>query len=99
MVEVMQNRNFRGQFVNKSDGNRQVRSIRVTDEIWEKFGNIASERSITRADLLEELVKSNSLSSSTNQSIIILQEALKLKANAGGAIKEKIREALLILSK
>ena len=99
MVEIMQNRNFKGQFVNKSDGNRQVRSIRVTDEIWEKFGNIASERSITRADLLEEIVKSNSLSSSTNQSIIILQEALKLKANAGGAIKEKIREALLILSK
>ena len=99
MDEVMQNRNFRGQFVSKSDSNRQVRSIRVTDEIWEKFGNIASERSITRADLLEELVKSNFLSSSTNQSIIVLQEALKLKANAGGAIKEKIRKALLILSK
>ena len=95
----MQNRNSRGRFVNKSDGDRKVRSIRVTDEIWEKFGEMAAQRSITRADLLEEMVKNNSQFSGNGQAVIILQEALKLKANAGGAIKRKIREALLILDK
>ena len=95
----MQNRDNRGQYINKSDSNRQVRSIRVTDEIWEKFGEMAAHRSITRADLLEEIVKNDSLLSSSYQVIILLEEALKLKANAGGAIKKKIKEALLILSK
>ena len=95
----MRDRNYRGQFVNKSDSERKVRSMRVTDEIWEEFGEMAAQRRITRADLLEEIVKFNSRISSNNKAITLLQEALKLKANAGGAIKNKIREVLLILSK
>ncbi len=95
----MRNRDFRGQFVNKSNSERKVRSIRVTDEIWEKFGEMAAQRCITRADLLEEVVKFDSGISFDNKVIILLEEALKLKANAGGAIKKKIREVLLILSK
>ena len=98
MVEVMWNRDSRGQFSNKSDSDRQVRSIRVTDEIWEKFGEMAAQRSITRADLLEEIVANDYLLSTNHQAIILLKEALKLKANAGGAIKKKIKEVLLILS-
>lgn len=94
----MQDRNSRGQFANKSDCNRQVRSIRVTDEIWHNFGELATQRSITRADLLEEVVKNSSQLSSSSQVVTLLQEALKLKANAGGAIKRKIREVLLLLS-
>ena len=93
----MRIRNCRGQFTNKSDSDRRVRSIRVTDDVWEKFGEMAAERCITRADLLEEVVKLGSLSLNTSLVINILQEALKLKPNAGGAIKRKIREVLLIL--
>ena len=94
----MWNRDSRGQFSNKSDSDRQVRSIRVTDEIWEKFGKMAAQQGITRADLLEEIVENDYLSSANHQIIILLEEALKLKANAGGAIKKKIKEVLLILS-
>ena len=98
MVIVMRDRNYRGQFVNKSDGDRQVRSIRVTDDIWREFGEMADGENLTRADLLEKMVKSDSTIPNNDQVITILQEALKLKANAGGAIKKKIREVLLILS-
>ena len=99
MVIVVRERNFRGQYIRKSDSDRHVRSIRVTDDIWRKFGEIADQRGVTRADLLEEMVKSNSIFSNNSQVTFILEEALKLKANAGGAIKKKIREVLLILSK
>ena len=95
----MQNKDWRGRFINKSDDYRKVRSIRVTDEIWEKFGDMALQQSITRADLLEGIVKSGDSIIDNNQVISLLQEALNLKANAGGAIKKKIREVLLILSK
>ena len=95
----MQDKDWRGRFVSKSDDYRKVRSMRVTDEIWEKFGDMALQRGITRADLLEEMVKNDDSVIDNNQVISLLQEALKLKANAGGAIKKKIKEALLILSK
>ena len=80
----MRNRNHRGQFINKSNSDRRVRSIRVTDEIWEKFGEVAVKRCITRADLLEEIVEDNYISVDLNRIIVLLKKALKLKANAGG---------------
>ena len=95
----MQHRNIRGQFTNKSNYKRQVRTIRTTDEIWRKFGEMALERGITRADLLEEIVKDEDLSVNSNQAINLLREALKLRPNTGGAIKRKIREALFILDR
>ena len=98
-MKILQEKDWHGRFVFKSDDYRHVRSIRVTDEIWEEFGEMALERGITRADLLEEIVKNDDLSANSNFVIILLQEALKLKANAGGAIKKKIREVLLILGK
>ena len=76
-----------------------MRSIRVTDKIWEKFGEMGLEWGITRADLLEEIVKNDDLPVNNDRVINLLQEALELKANAGGAIKKKIREVLLILDK
>ena len=60
---------------------------------------MALERGITRADLLEEIVKNDDLPVNNDRVINLLQEALKLKANAGGVIKKKIREVLLILDK
>ena len=90
----MQGRNKKGQFGRKSESDRQVRSIRVTDEAWEKFGEMASQQGITRADLLEQIVNDSDDFSRDDKATEILEEALKLKANAGGAIKKKIREYL-----
>ena len=53
-----QGRNKLGKFSAKSDTNRQVRSIRLTDATWNKLGDLADERSITRADLLEDWMDS-----------------------------------------
>ncbi len=95
----MYNRDLRGQFTNKSDSDRWVRSIRVTDKVWEKFGEMAAQRCITRADLLEEIVKEDYKVVDINYAVSILKEALVLKANAGGAIKKQIKKALLILQR
>ncbi len=46
-----------GQFVLKSDKPRKVRSIRLTDDTWDYLGELANQRGITRADLLEEYVE------------------------------------------
>lgn len=53
-----QERLIGGLFAPKSKTPRQVRTIRVTDEVWEKLGAIAESKNITRADLLEEAVES-----------------------------------------
>ena len=92
----MQGRNKKGQFGRKSESDRKVRSIRVTDEAWEKFGEIATQQGITRADLLEQMIDGENFQKNS-EAIKILEEALKLKANAGGAIKKKIREHLSLL--
>ncbi|MEY3819535.1 MAG: hypothetical protein RLZZ425_1003, partial [Bacteroidota bacterium] len=69
---------------------------------WEKLGNIADERGITRADLIENMMSADGFSNQRqinhSEIINILESALKLKANAGGAIKEKIRRVLKLLS-
>ena len=93
----MQSRNRKGQFDRKSESDRKVRSIRVTDEAWEKFGDMASPQGITRADLLEKMINSSEDLNKNDEAVKILQEALKLKANAGGAIKKNIRHALVYL--
>jgi hypothetical protein len=88
-------RRVQGKFASKSDEERQVRSIRTTSRIWDDFGFEADKQRITRADLLEIWVKQprqvNPLA------IALLQEALTLKPNTGGAIKQKIRQALELL--
>jgi hypothetical protein len=83
-----------GRFVNKSDADRHVWSIRATDRIWDEFGQAAAKQKITRADLLEIWVTQKA---SNVEAIALLRHALTLKANAGGAIKQKIRSALALL--
>jgi predicted DNA-binding ribbon-helix-helix protein len=48
-----QGRNKLGKFSPKSDENRHVRSIRLTDVTWNALGELAGKRGITRADLIE----------------------------------------------
>lgn len=94
----MQSRSSKGRFENKSEVKRKVRSIRATDDVWEKLGEIAKKQSITRADLLEKIVNNNRVLHDNNENLKLLEEALNLKANAGGAIKNKIRKYLKKLS-
>ena len=94
----MQGRNRKGQFENKSETKRKVRSIRATDEVWKKLEIIANQQSITRVDLLEKMVNNNRVIHNNYKDIKLLEEALNLKANAGGAIKNKIRKYLEKLS-
>jgi predicted DNA-binding ribbon-helix-helix protein len=50
-----QKRQESGRFAFKSNTHRLVRSIRLTDKTWNILGEIAGSRSITRADLIEEI--------------------------------------------
>lgn len=91
-----QGRDGKGRFGNKSESGRKVRSLRASDEVWDKLGVMAETQGITRADLIEQFAINNGVihGKNENRGIEILEEALKLKANAGGAIKKKIREYL-----
>ena len=94
---MLQGRNKKGQFGSKSDSERKVRSIRVTDRVWCKFGEMADKRGVTRADLLEEIMNDNRVILGNGEIVKMLKEALRLKANAGGAIKNRIRDVLELL--
>jgi hypothetical protein len=96
-------RTEQGKFAPKSDSERKVRSIRATDRVWDDFGFEADKRRITRADLLEMWVSSPPATAPSGrpdleQVISVLEQALSMKANAGGAIKAEIRKALELLT-
>lgn len=105
----MAGRSAAGKFILKSETERHVRSIRATDRVWDDFGFLADSRRITRADLLEQWVSSGEPPAAPEPpasdlgpvelaiALDHLRKALELKANAGGAIKAEIREALKIL--
>ncbi len=104
---MKQFKNELGHFEAKSEDERKVRSIRATDETWETFGEWASQRSITRADLLEMFTQDRRIEHlnepcntqlNLDSILEILNEALTYKANAGGAIKAKIREAIALIN-
>ena len=61
-----------GKFTLKANQPRQVRSIRLTAKTWEILGEIAHQRGITRADLIENLITTGVISqeSLTDLSII-----------------------------
>ena len=90
----MQGRDKKGRFGTKTKDGRKVRSMRVGDEAWDRLGKKASDLGITRADLIEEFAMSNGVIRGNIGDKELLEEALNLKANAGGAIKKKIREYL-----
>ena len=59
-------RDAQGKFVLKNGEHRSVRSLRLTDTTWTALGEIAESLSLTRADLLEQMVRSNELSLPSN---------------------------------
>ncbi len=109
----MEPRTESGQFALKSEEVRSVRSIRATDWIWDEFGFLADQQKMSRADLLEQWVKSSGPPARAGDggpegeatpiqlaiAIEQLTQALTLKANSGGAIKAKIRAALAELGR
>ncbi|MGB5636191.1 MAG: hypothetical protein WBM44_19740 [Waterburya sp.] len=52
-------RDIQGKFTLKDDDYRQVRSLRLTDATWTSWGIAAECLGLSRADLLESLVKEN----------------------------------------
>jgi|688.fasta_scaffold969236_1 hypothetical protein len=97
-------RTEQGKFAPKSTAERKVRSIRATDRTWDDFGFEADKRRITRADLLEMWTSEppappTATSAANLEDVIsVLEQALTMKANAGGAIKAEIRKALELLT-
>lgn len=103
---MQQDKDDRGRFASKGDSIRQVRTVRLTDATWKALGQKADDQDMNRADYLEALLAGevdwDSDADSDRQEFDfdpdevaeLLREALTLKANAGGKIKVKIREAL-----
>lgn len=65
LERVMLKRDIQGKFALKNDDYRQVRSLRLTDDTWKALGIAAECYWLTRADYLEEIVKSDNLPSNT----------------------------------
>ncbi|OUL35118.1 hypothetical protein BV372_12250 [Nostoc sp. T09] len=55
----MRKRDEYGQFKQKSNEPREVRSIRLTNSTWEKLGEIAQTAGVTRADIIEAMFETN----------------------------------------
>jgi hypothetical protein len=85
-----------GKFAAKGDQHRKVRSVRLTDWAYDELQFRADCNKQSLADFLEELARSDE-SVESNEIVNILTNALTLKANAGGAIKEEIRKAIALL--
>lgn len=105
-----QERQERGRFAAKGNSPRVFRGIRLTDATWAALGEKADNEDMTRADYLEALAASEvswdfedaeadqpELDFDLDEVADLLKQALKLKANAGGKIKTKIREALELM--
>src|SRR5690348_1633395 len=67
MVITKMKRDIQGKFALKNDDYRLVRSLRLTDETWKALGIAAECNGLTRADYLEQMVRSNSLPSNTRE--------------------------------
>lgn len=52
-------RDIQGKFTLKNDAHRSVPSLRLTDFTWEALGAAAESLGITKADVFEQIVRSN----------------------------------------
>lgn len=58
MGKVQMQRDEYGKFVTKSGEHRAVRSLRLSNTTWSAMGEMAESRSLTKADLLEQMFRS-----------------------------------------
>lgn len=105
-----QDRQDGGKFAAKGESIRAVRSIRLTDVTWQVLGDKADDQDMSKADYLEALAAGEvgweseetepdqpSFDFDPDEIAEVLKEALTFKANAGGKIKTKIKEALELM--
>lgn len=52
-------RDLQGKFTLKNDDYREVRSLRLTDATWKTLGIAAECLGLTRADLIEQVIREN----------------------------------------
>lgn len=64
----MRKRSESGKFIAQSEERREVRSLRLTDSTWKALGDTASQQGITRADLIEKLIKEELLTIQSQES-------------------------------
>ena len=69
MGKVLMERDAQGKFALKNDAHRSVRSLRLTDTTWSALGEVAESLSLTRADWLEQMFRSNDHLSPSNTRI------------------------------
>lgn len=81
MIMGQQGRDEAGQFARKSNEPRNVRSLRLTDSVWDALGDLADERCITRSDLIEKWVSDGELISENRVEELKL-ELENLKVNS-----------------
>jgi len=62
-------RDTQGKFALKNAQRRSVRSLRLTDATWSALGALAESKSLTRADLLEQMFGSNNNDQPSNTRI------------------------------
>jgi hypothetical protein len=74
---------------------RQLANAQSANTVNEMLKNV--QEAIFGSQAVGDKDDTNFTEADLEQTIEILQEALKLKANAGGKIKERIREALSFL--
>ena len=106
-IMAEQDRGDRGRFAAKGDVVRVVRSIRLTDTTWKALGEKADDQDMSKADYLEALFSGEIDWDSEGSQLVhdfdpdeiaeILMDALTLKANAGGKIKARIKDALVLM--
>ena len=77
-------RNAQGKFTLKANEPRQVRSIRLTPKTWKVLGEIAHQRGITRADLVENLITTG----------VITQDSLTDLSTTRGQILVEMEQAM-----
>lgn len=89
-------RDITGKFALKNEEHRLVRSLRLTDSTWESLGVTAQSLEMTRADLLEQLVRTNAhfLPSNTPTEDNLEPSNTRKREEIGGtdAVKHGIQE-------
>lgn len=76
-----QGRSQSGKFAPKSEEPRSVRTMRLTDTVWTRLGEIADSRGITRADLIEEWARQEGLEQ-INQLTILDTSAMRVSSGS-----------------
>lgn len=107
---IEQERQGTGKFAPKGSANREVRSIRLTNDTWDALGDKADEHDMSKADYLEGLFSGgiewdsdsiepdkNDLDFDPDEVAEILKSVLASKERGNKHLKVAIKEVLELL--